>query len=320
MATWDASRPDVTVAVLLYNGVRYLPEAIASVQLQDVPSLEILVIDDGSTDGGGEMADRMAVEDPRIRVIHKPNAGLVDSRNVALREARAPLIAYLDHDDVFLPGKLAAQLAFLHAHPDVAVLGTYGWRIGERGRVLSAFDAGHTTHAAFERACDACEVMYLLASSVVARREVLLALGGFRTMPTTTDVDMWTRVSDRRPVLALPERLTHYRVHDSSVSGRKLFDQLDRLELMPSNTWRRRGGERETSLEEFRRRLAERPWPERARRWAWLRSRYAYRRAGGSLADRNPVGALWLALSFALYPAVPFRRLRQQLVIGPRGR
>jgi glycosyltransferase involved in cell wall biosynthesis len=275
--------------------------------------LEVIAIDDGSTDAGPEILEERARRDSRIRVLRLEHTGLAAIRNRGLALARAPWIALQDHDDISLPGRLARQLAFLDEHPDVRALGTYGWRIGSTGRRVGVFDVGPRDPEHFARLRAADEPIYLLASSAIFDRELALALGGFRPLPAAEDLDLWTRISDDHLVLVLPERLVSYRVLPSSVSTRRFFSQTESIEAITRNAVLRRAGRPELSIEAVRRGLAAEPAGRRAKRALDWRSRYFYRRAGGLLADRRPTGVAWLFASFVTAPWVPVGRLRRQV-------
>ncbi|MCA1790280.1 MAG: hypothetical protein LC667_10610, partial [Thioalkalivibrio sp.] len=200
-------------------------------------------------------------------------------------------------------------------NPDVAAVGTYGWRVGEKGHVLGVFDVGPKSREHFESLRRSDQLIYLLAPSVMLRRDVALALGGFRHEPDGgEDVDFWSRVADDHVVLTLRERLVRYRVHGASMSTTKLFGALRNTERLRVNVGRRRRGEPELSSPEHLELLKAQPFRQRLRRNLQWRSRYAYRVAGGMLANRNPIGFAWLGASFLLYPTVPLMRLRQQIV------
>lgn len=306
--------PRVTILLPLFNGEKYIDDALTSARGQTEDQIEIIVVDDGSTDRSREIAEGHAASDPRVRVFSKPNGGTSEARNYGLSKARAPYVALLDHDDVFLPTRIELGAAFLDNNPDVAVVGSYGYRIGATGREIGVFDVGPNSKEHFKRLRDADQVIFLLAASVTFRRDVVLGLGGFRSeQDGIEDVDLWTRVSDDHIVIALPERLVKYRVHAESVSSRKLFQQLDSLERLQMNTALRRRGELELTAEEFRRRLDAQGPLRRLRRALNRRSRFSYRMAGGLLADKNPVGVAWLLLAALLDPSVPVSRLRRQL-------
>ena len=109
----------ITVIIGAYNAERYLAEAIDSVLAQTHPRLELIVVDDGSTDGTGDVAE--AYGDP-VRCIRQENGGMAAARNRAVPEARGDYLAFLDADDRFPPDKLAGQLAVFEADPDLDVV------------------------------------------------------------------------------------------------------------------------------------------------------------------------------------------------------
>ena len=104
------SEPLVSVIVPVYNVERYLDECIASLVMQTYANIEIILVDDGSTDGSGELCDRMSCRDSRIRVLHKTNGGLSDARNCGLREASGEWISFVDSDDYVSPVFIEALL------------------------------------------------------------------------------------------------------------------------------------------------------------------------------------------------------------------
>ncbi len=122
-----APAPDVSVLMTVYNGATYLREAIASVFAQQTSAhWELLIVDDGSTDGSAAILRHVAASHPgQIRLLYHPgatNRGISASRNLALRHARGPLVAFLDCDDVLLPNHLETQIAVLHRHSHVAMV------------------------------------------------------------------------------------------------------------------------------------------------------------------------------------------------------
>ena len=110
--------PRISVVMSVYNNAPYLAHAIESILTQTLTDFEFLIVNDGSTDGSGDIIDRLAAEDARIKPMHQANAGLIVSLNRMIKEARAPLIARMDGDDVALPERFERQVAFLDAnHP-----------------------------------------------------------------------------------------------------------------------------------------------------------------------------------------------------------
>src|SRR5690242_71279 len=115
--------PEVTVVIPSYNGARYLGEAIESVLAQTHPSVETIVVDDGSVDGTTALVSSYG---DRVRGIRQENRGLAAARNSGIRAAAGTYVAFLDHDDRYLPEKTARQVAVFEARPDVGLVHT-GW-------------------------------------------------------------------------------------------------------------------------------------------------------------------------------------------------
>jgi glycosyltransferase involved in cell wall biosynthesis len=117
----DAPAPLVSVVIPTYNYARFVSEAVDSVLAQTYPSLEVVVVDDGSTDDTREVLARYG---DRIRYIYQPNAGLPAARNTGIKAARGEFIGLLDSDDVFHPRKFELQMRYMLAHPEVGMLAT----------------------------------------------------------------------------------------------------------------------------------------------------------------------------------------------------
>lgn len=114
------SVPRISVVVPLYNGILYLAETLDSIARQSHPVDEVIVVDDGSSDGGPDLA----VTHPKVRLVRKEHSGIIPTLNRGLDEATGDLITFLDHDDRWLPGKTAMQIAFLRQRPEIdAVFG-----------------------------------------------------------------------------------------------------------------------------------------------------------------------------------------------------
>jgi glycosyltransferase involved in cell wall biosynthesis len=303
------------VLLCTYNGERYIDEALRSIQEQRLTDIEILVVDDGSTDQTGEILARHAAEDTRIRVERIDHRGVASARNHGLELARSRWVAMMDDDDIALPERLERQLAYLDAHPGLAALGTWAWHIGPRGRRSSVSDVGPVSTHELDRIRSEGKAVYLITPTVVLDRDAARAIGGFRPWVFPAgDIDLWTRLADTGTVLVLPERLLLYRVHRSSISSSRLGQQMDMFLLIEENARRRRAGRPELGVAEFQALLrTQSRWRRMQRARIW-RARYQYRVAGALLADRDPRGLLWLAGSVLLAPSVVLGRLRRQLI------
>ena len=127
--------PHFSVIMPVYNHAHYLERAVQSVIAQTCDDWELIIVDDGSTDGSGGLVDRLAARDGRIRVLHQANAGPAAARNAGLAVARGPWLAYLDSDDLYLPDTLEHYRRFIQTHPDVRFIHGYRHRIDADGAV-----------------------------------------------------------------------------------------------------------------------------------------------------------------------------------------
>jgi glycosyltransferase involved in cell wall biosynthesis len=208
----------------VYNAERYVAEAIQSILGQTEGRFEFLIVNDGSRDASGSIIDRYAAQDSRIRAIHQENRGLIASLNRMLDEARAPLVARMDSDDVSRPERFAVQLAWMQAHPDIAVLGTNPDELDADGAFFPCSDF-HPEHPADirERLMAASAMCH---PSVMMRRDVIRSLGGYRAaFRHCEDYDLWLRVSERHDLYNLPDRLFLYRRSPDQVSEKHILVQ-----------------------------------------------------------------------------------------------
>ena len=219
------SSPPISVAMSVYNGERFLDEAIASVRAQSFADFEFLILDDGSNDGSRAIIERHAAQDRRIRPIIRENRGLIASLNRMLDEARGPLIARMDADDVCLPHRFERQIAFLAAHPDYAVVGSAALDIDEHGAPFPAPD--HPPPEWHEDVLKYIEVRTPLCHpAVMARRDVLLNAGGYhRAYRHCEDYDLWLRIASRARIGNLAEPLLKYRRYAEQISSRHAVEQ-----------------------------------------------------------------------------------------------
>jgi len=225
--------PRVSVVTPVYNGARFLAEAVASVLAQTYESWELLLIDDGSIDGSRELAERYAAEHPgRIRSLHHPgheNRGAAASRNMGIAHARGEYLALLDADDVWLPHKLVEQVALLDAHPDVSmVYGSadwwYSWTGTRKDRARDRLDSpGFPSGQVIEpplllQTCLRERAPMPLPTTVLLRREAVEAMGGFEdTLPVVYDDQaFFTKLLLVGRVLPFDTSWARYRRHPDS--------------------------------------------------------------------------------------------------------
>jgi len=218
--------PAISVAMSVYNGERFLAPAIESVLAQDFTDFEFLILDDGSTDGTAAIVRHYAQIDPRIRPIVRENRGLVASLNELIEAARAPIIARMDGDDICRPSRFGKQLAFLAAHPDYGVVGSWTEDIDAFDKSYHITGKDHPpTHEAFLEAIENGWPL-LCHPAAMFRREVVQAVGGYHAaFRHCEDYDLWLRLASVTRLASIPERLLRYRHYDNQVSSRHATEQ-----------------------------------------------------------------------------------------------
>ena len=151
--------PVISVIVAIFNVENYIERCVDSICSQTYTSLEIILVDDGSTDRSGEICDRYAREDSRIRVIHKKNGGLSDARNAGLDSAKGDYIAFVDGDD-YIDGEMYAKMYRCLRNTGTDLCMSAIWEVDERGNQREAYINDFENCSIFPRE----EAMHLLAS------------------------------------------------------------------------------------------------------------------------------------------------------------
>lgn len=211
--------PVVSVIVPVYETRDYVAEALDSVLAQTFEDLEVIVVDDGSTDGGGEIARAYAERDSRVSYIWQENAGLAAARNVGIAAARGEAVAFLDSDDLWLPEKLARQIRLLSenavVHADAYVLRAGGEVGGER---IAAHVEGLDGADALGALLRGNSIAVL---TVLAPRSLLLTHGCFdASLRSVEDYDLWLRLAaDGVRFTYVAEPLAVYRIRPGSLSA-----------------------------------------------------------------------------------------------------
>jgi hypothetical protein len=214
--------PDISIVIPAYNVEGFIAETLQSALAQRGVALEVVVVDDGSTDGTAAKLIDFA-DDPRLRVVHQANAGLPAARNAGLAVAQGRHVGFLDGDDLWDADKALHHTALLDAQPDIDL--TYSWWriIDEAGHPTGR---GNTTPMAELPAGLSFEGLIAEnfcgnGSTVVCRREALLRAGGFDpTLRACEDLDAWLRVAALRQgnVALVSQVLTSYRMRDGQMT------------------------------------------------------------------------------------------------------
>jgi glycosyltransferase involved in cell wall biosynthesis len=211
--------PKVTVLMPVYNGEKYLCEAIDSILNQTFTDFEFLIIDDGSTDKSLEIIN--SYQDSRIKVVqHKENLGVSEASNKGLTLAQGELIAKMDCDDISIPNRLQKQVNFLDNHHEITIVGSYVELIDSQSKALNHQYKYPLTHDDIVNAMLVSNPM--AQPSVMFRCSEVLDIGGYQFKKewngvSTEDYDLWLRIAARGHKFAnIPESLVYYRNHPNS--------------------------------------------------------------------------------------------------------
>jgi glycosyltransferase involved in cell wall biosynthesis len=207
----------VRVIIPCYNAALFIAEALESVLRQTHADTSAIVVDDGSTDGTADIAERFG---PRVRVIrHGQKGGPSAARNVALDVADGDAVAFLDGDDRWHPEKIARQVAYLEAHPECGLIHTAVRHIDAAGQEIDR-PGGPIPWRIAEGSClgDLLAHNTITTSTVLVRRDALGTERFPEDLRAGEDWDLWLRLAARTEIGYLAEPLTDYRVHDSNTT------------------------------------------------------------------------------------------------------
>jgi glycosyltransferase involved in cell wall biosynthesis len=226
-AAGGAARPLVSVLVPSYNGASYLREMLDSLLAQTYECLEIILLDDASTDGTAAIAAEYA---SRISYLRQPtNLGIYDNVNVGIARARGDLIATYHADDIYLPTMVEAQVAYLQQHPEVGAVFCSDIFIDADGREYARLSLPPEVRG--ERPLDLGTVVnalltyknrFLVCPTAMVRASVYRDVGVYRQdrYRNTADLEMWLRIASRHPIAVLESHLMKYRHFHANSSQR----------------------------------------------------------------------------------------------------
>jgi len=213
--------PSISVVMPVYNAARYLPLAVESILRQTFRDFEFIAVDDGSADASRSILEGYAAKDSRVRVISRANTGIVGALSDGLKAARGRYIARMDGDDLCQPERLARQLEFLRARPDVCLVGGAVEFIDASARRLKSYrpptDAKAIRQALLEGNGGA-----LIHPAIMGPRAAWTAVGGYRQQYNyVEDYDLFLRMLRIGPLANLAEPVLAYRIHAQSTNYRR---------------------------------------------------------------------------------------------------
>jgi len=205
--------PKVSVIIPTYNRSQFVCETVESVLSQTYKDFEIIVIDDGSTDG---TKDVLAHYSDQIKYIYQQNQGVGAARNKGITEARGEYLAFIDDDDLWLPEKLEKQVEYMDNHPDVAFVSTGTYVIDVDGNDVAKWQKYESSRQTFE---SLVEDNFIFNLTVLLRKNCFENVGGFDTrLAISQDYDLWLRLAKRYKFAYLDFYSAKYREHAQGIS------------------------------------------------------------------------------------------------------
>lgn len=305
----------ISVLMPVFNGERFLATAVESVLVQTVRDFELIVVDDGSTDGTSAILQRYARADGRVRVVESDHGGISAALNRGIAAARYEWIARMDADDVAAPDRFARQLAAAAAHPRVVVWGAYARHINAAGKVLGVSRTGPTSEDEFRRLRSKGKDVHIIHPTAMLRKDVVVAAGGYDgRFDYCEDFELFDRMAEHGAIVAIPEPLLLYRIHATSISMERFFTMRQLAEFVRARHLARLAGATLT-YEQFQEKASCRSRLARGADALHTWSGFYYRNAGLAAAEGSHARAgLLLAASAAMNPAYAVRRLWDQVL------
>lgn len=320
----------VTIIVCCYNAAQTIVATLESLLSQTHNSLEVLVIDDGSTDGSIEIVESVVLRDSRVRLIrNEVNRGTAYTRMRGLTEAKTDLVLFFDSDDLALPELVSRLLSKKMEDSSILGVGCYARYFGDAGDI-GLQRIGPVSKEEFFKLYTSNKMIFLNIVTLFSRSAALDA-GGFRKniMPNTRniryedfaeDLDLWCRMSDLgkqgRYFITIPEPLFRYRKPTGSISTKNLRLMQLKMRWIRDSLRRRRTGVPELSLSDY---LASRTWYDQINDYRSDIAAKFYKQAGFAFSDRNYLKmGIFLLLTGMFSPKLIRQKIRSQTVRAPR--
>jgi glycosyltransferase involved in cell wall biosynthesis len=309
----------ISVVMPCYNAEPFVRSAIESILNQTFQSFELIIVDDGSTDGTIDIIQSYAAQDDRIRFLQTGNMGSGSggaAKNLAIAQARYDWIALNDHDDISLPDRLEKLIRIAATQPQIVAWGGYVHHINATGKILSFQAWGPTSEAEFYALRQSGKPTFVLQPTAIFRKDIFLKAGGYQAaFKGADDLDLFDRMGNYGAMVAIPEPLALYRVHLNSMSAERFFHQDDLTRYILLRCQARVADRPCPDLETFLAAQSKRSPLSRLRDAIETRGRYYYRQSGLSYAEGYYLRAIQLfGLSVLLRPGYSLPRVWRQLL------
>ncbi len=233
----------ITVIMPTHNNAPYLAEAVESAASQGVPGLKIIIVDDGSTDDTPRVAAELVKKHgpATVHYLRKEQGGVAAARNSARAFCDGKYVAFLDGDDVWLPGSLRVRIDFLEKTPEAGLVCADAETFNERGIIDASFFESRKRFRSFAEAGfkildifnHIVRVCFVLTSTVVVRRECLDAVGWFdESLKVGEDKEMYFRIARKFRIMGLPEKVVRRRIHGHNLTADQVLSRTTYVGLV----------------------------------------------------------------------------------------
>ena len=298
------------------NARPFVEQTVRSILSQTCSDWEMIVVDNASDDGSGDLVEHLARDEPRIRVLRNDaDLGHSGGLNRGLADCRGRWIARIDADDVALPNRLERQLDFVKQYPDVKVTSCLAYYIDAKGNRIGKTHHDLTTRDAFARYMARNDPIGILHPGAFIQKRSLLAVGGYReAFGPANDIDLWCRIAERGGlILVQPEYLMEYRIHGGSISATSFLLARLKGQWARDCMRARRSGNVEPTWETFMASRRNAPWWRHLNRWRKTQAKRLYRQSGQNYVGRRRIRALVeMTLATVLEPTYTLPRLQEQ--------
>ena len=209
-------RPAVSIVMPVYNCDRHVGQAVQSMLDQTLHGFELIIVDDGSTDGTCAVLDSLSRKDKRIKIFHRPHTGIAGALNYGMRIAKCRYITRMDGDDISAPERLTKQVAFLDEHPDIGIVASWADIVDENCMFLDNWNgATQDAEIGWHMLFGYC----IPHSSVTMRSDVFAKAGPYRTdLKHAEDFDLWIRARETTCIYNIPEKLLKRRLWNGGIT------------------------------------------------------------------------------------------------------
>lgn len=225
----------------VYNARRYLRLSVQSILAQTFGDFELIAVNDGSKDDSLQILQEFAAADKRVKIVSRPNTGIVGALNDGLAAATGEFVARMDSDDLSTPDRFEKQVAFLREHLDRVLVGSQVMLIDPDGQALCPKKDTEYTHERIDEA-HLLGAWPLVHPTIMVRREAMTKLGGYRAKyQYLEDLDLFLRLAEVGKLASLEDVLLHYRLHTGSICHTREKDQQEIRPALEAEVYARRG-------------------------------------------------------------------------------